>query len=373
MDKNILDPKVVWVEGRCYRFFESNCWGLKSEEPYVEDDDDGYEKLMDLIDKHDDDYLVTSCGEGKFKHSFSLPEVFYRFIVGIKGSTKRNIEQETQTKVQVPNAKQQQSGNPANKKNELTMGEAIIITGSSRECILSCRRKIDLLVESNRCKIRPNYFISIPLNTNVKIFDKFIEFKKAIIDNPDSKRMGIVDDLFVSENKLHLTIGVMLLIDDNEQQEAISHLEKCVNEIIKPLLNAKNGPLVFKIQGVDVFRDRRYDLKQTNILFAKVSPSQLLQDIANKIYLYFFEKGIMKENKSKSVQLHMTLMKSSKLIDTKLGNHDKPPNFDATKIMQDYKDYEFGEAVFDTLQICDMESDNDDGSYKNIVEIDLSK
>lgn len=113
------------------------------------------------------------------------------------------------------------------------MGDAIIITGSSRECILSCRRKIDLLVESNKCKIRPNYFISIPLNTNVKIFDKFNEFKKAVINDPDSKRMGIVDDIFVNENKLHFTIGVMLLMNDNEIKEAICHLEKCVNEIVK--------------------------------------------------------------------------------------------------------------------------------------------
>lgn len=366
-----LDPEVVWVEGRCYRFNESNCWGFKNEikEPYVEDTDDGHEKLIDLIDKHDDDYLVTSCGEGKFKHLFTLPESFYGFIIGARGSTIKTLEQETQTKIQLPHT----SSSMNNKKKEFN-NDSIVITGSSRECILSCRRKIDLLVESNRSKLRPTHFISIPLNTNIKIFDKFNEFKKNIINDPKSKQLGIVDDLFVNQNKLHLTIGVMLLINENEKKQAICHLEKCVEEIVKPLLNAKNGPLVFKIQGVDVFRDRRYDLKQTNILFAKVLSNKLLQDITNKIYFYFVDKGIMKENKTQGVQLHMTLMKSSRSNDNKSMHHRKSSSFDATKLIEDYESYEFGEAVFDTLQICDMSSaDEGDGTYKNIIEIDLTK
>lgn len=74
---DILDPKVTWVDGRCYRFFESKCWsGFEGDikEPYVEDDYEEPEELMDVQGVHDDDFLVSSCGEGKFKHSFPLAE-----------------------------------------------------------------------------------------------------------------------------------------------------------------------------------------------------------------------------------------------------------------------------------------------------------
>lgn len=118
-------------------------------------------------------------------------------------------------------------------------------------------------------------------------------------------------------------------------------------------------PLVFKVQGVDVFRDKKYDLKQTKVLFAKVLPNKILQDIVNKIYLFLFERGmdlfififfffggkfnifffcllgvIREESGSKNVQLHMSLMKSSRLLDKQDRQSYDLPKFDATKILQ---------------------------------------
>lgn len=141
------------------------------------------------------------------------------------------MEIETKTKIQIPPAK---NGKPVKNNNKSTgVVDEIVIMGSSRENIISCRRRIDLLAAACRKKIRPSHFISIPLNNYPNIVKNYDKFKKQVLDDPASKSLGIIEDFFVKDLKLHLTVGVMLLVDDKEQKEAVKCLEKCVEEIVK--------------------------------------------------------------------------------------------------------------------------------------------
>lgn len=74
---DILKPELVWVEGRCYRRYESHVWAnTRNVSSYVEDD-----CQPDYEDDDDDDdgvcdkkIEIVPHGAAKFKHTFYVPK-----------------------------------------------------------------------------------------------------------------------------------------------------------------------------------------------------------------------------------------------------------------------------------------------------------
>lgn len=108
----------------------------------------------------------------------------------------------------------------------------IVITARDRKAIVSARHRIDLLVEASRKKIRYTHFVSIPLNTK-EIIDKYNSFKNDILEKYDKATYNIDESLFQTSSKLHLTIGMLKLLDDNEKEQAVNALRNCKENIIK--------------------------------------------------------------------------------------------------------------------------------------------
>lgn len=168
---------------------------------------------------------------------------FYGFIIGYKGSVKKKIETETNTSIIVPkiNSNHEEIG-----MNLFCIIFLLIylicfsylfiifveIVGKSRASVISCRRRIDLLIESSRNKIRFTHFISIPLNTEI-IMRNFENLKSGILNYSQHELDGISDDIFVSSKKLHLTIGMLRLLNEKERHEAAEALSSCVKNIIQ--------------------------------------------------------------------------------------------------------------------------------------------
>jgi len=89
-----------------------------------------------------------------------------------------------------------------------------------------------LLIEASKKKIHYTHFLSIPLNKK-GIIDKYISFKNDVLEKYNKTTHNIDESLFQTPSKLHLTIGMLKLFDDNEKQHAIHALMNCKENIIE--------------------------------------------------------------------------------------------------------------------------------------------
>ncbi|KAK0086430.1 hypothetical protein PV325_003207 [Microctonus aethiopoides] len=349
---DILKPELIWVEGRCYRFCDNTVWSSEqSNVPYQEDYyQSEYEDIMGDEACDGDEMQIDLTNNGSFKHLYYVPKAFYGFIIGYKGSVKKKIETETNTSITVPKINSNH--------------EEIEIVGRSRASVISCRRRIDLLIESSRNKIRFTHFISIPLNTEI-IMHNFENFKSGILNYSQHELEGISDDIFVSSKKLHLTIGMLRLLNEKERHEAAEALSSCVKNIIQPILMKIQNPITIKIQGLNYMND---DPSNISVLYGEVLENKTLQEIADKTFEYFIQKGLMTVMHSEKVKLHMTLMKSSRNI----NKDQRRTTFNASKILKDYKNYVFGETTLKTINISERETRAADGYYNMLTNINLS-
>ena len=134
------------------------------------------------------------------------------------------------------------------------------------------------------------------------------------------------------------------------------------------------------------------DPTQVNVLFAKVhdmSDNKCFQSIVDHLFDKFEESGLMcrsheynKVNANCKVKLHVTLMNSSYKIESfqrkskgrDNRDKDKARNqcFDASIILNKYKDYFFGEINVESIEISIRYSNlGKNGYYSHTSRIDL--
>lgn len=209
------------------------------------------QKFNDREEEEENEELedIEQIWDDKFKLSRPVAAAFCRFIIGKKGETKRRLESETHSVITVP--KQGVEGN-------------VVITGSTRADVASCWRRIRLLIDSGRRKLAPTHFVSIPM-TSRAIRAKFTEFKEKILaECPHS--LGLDSSIFQEAEKLHITVGMLTLMNEAERNEAIQALIACGEEVVKPEL--KNEKWTLSMKGIEVMND---DAMAVDILFGRVS------------------------------------------------------------------------------------------------------
>lgn len=344
---DVLKPQLVWVDNRCYRFFDSDAWSdMQSTAPYVEDN-----YPMDYQDEgeSDDDIEIVPHKSSQFKHEFHVAKAFIPFIIGSKHAIQKRIESETKTAMVFPNVGQDRD---------------IVITGYEKKGIRTARRRIDMIIESSRKKIKPTHFLSVPLNDG-HIIMKFNEFKAHVLS---LNARGIDNTIFQTPSKMHLTLGMLLLLDDAERNLAIEALDHCKEHIIKPIVE-KYGKISLRIQGVDIMND---DSAETRVLYGKISKSdEGLQEIANKTMEYFNGLGIASKWTG-NIKLHVTLMN----IKYKYSKEELPTKFtdtfDATEILKAHKDTFFGEITMKQIHISQLHTISSNGYYQATSKICLN-
>ncbi|XP_015191334.1 PREDICTED: activating signal cointegrator 1 complex subunit 1-like [Polistes dominula] len=348
---DVLKPELIWVDGRCYRFFESEAWINKSNmDSYVEEDyqaDYTDEESFDLKSE------IVPHGETKFKISFHVPKPFFPFIVGSKNAVRKRIEIETKTSIQVP--KSEQDGD-------------IVIIGSDHRGILTARRRIDLIVEVSRKKLTSTHFLCIPLNVE-GIIEHFNSFKSHVIEKYGGITTGIEDIIFQKASKLHLTLGMLTLLDEGERKQAVQTLMDCKQHVIDPFIE-QHGLFTIQIKGVDCMND---DPSAVKVLYGIVlTENDVLQELSNRIVDYFAEKELMAK-RSKDVKLHATFMNISYRKDNPDATTDQNINqlFDATQIMKEYKDRFFGKTVLKEIHLSQRKTATEKNFYQATAKITL--
>lgn len=306
----------------------------------------------DLYGEDDETFNVTELPNKTFQLELNVAAPLLGLIIGKRGATIKKIRADTNAKINVPN------GHRSNEK--------VVINGSSRKNVCSAARKINQIISDGRRKMRPTHFVGIPLNVS-PIKDKFTEFRKLLTE--DQRFLHIEKCLYQVPERLHLTLEVFPLLDTDERLLAVDTLNKCEVEIKKYIKkNCPNGKVRIHLKGVNIFDDE--DGSSVNVLFAKVNPDcKEIQEIANIVSSTFKEAGVSieKRNNPTEVKLHCTLI-NTKFIERDDSEERKPKaKFNASKVLEEFRDFDFGEIELKEIHISQMGTTGIDGSVLKFV------
>ncbi|KAJ8916247.1 hypothetical protein NQ315_016387 [Exocentrus adspersus] len=342
-------PIRMWIDGKCFsiRKFKKKAKGRTVSED------------VDIVDiEYENEIDTITDDNGKHSFSFHLPSIYYTKLHRFTDFDVQHLSRKTQTSISWP-----RYGKPGK----------FTIQGSDRKSIGYATNEILSVLGAIREQFTAAQFISVPI-LSPEVQTNFEKFKTEILNGP--KITGMHESIFQSPLKLHLTVIVFALSDDREKAEAIAALEEYRNTVLSPLLE-KTGPLKLRVEGIDYMQS---NYKKTDVLYANVkiineTEEVNFQKIVNDIADYFYERGLVLRH-TDNVKLHMTL------INTKYRKESDNPSpsrkrwvkrvsFDASSIMEKYKDFVFGESDFDSIHLSLISSKGEDGFYKPLSIIKI--
>lgn len=344
---DVLSPELIWIGQRCYRVNIPR-EGQKSEARVRVnyEEEEGCE-----FDIGEDDFyeIETVDGGRKFQLKVHVPQVFHSMIIGAKGNTRRRLEQETLTSIQVPKVGSKDTN--------------VVVKGNSKRDVMLAKNRIDLIMIGGRSKQQFTHFVSVSFATE-EIKSNFQRFKEDIIN--DSDIYGIDESLFQKPEKLHSTVVMLVLMDNQDRTIAAEYLQDCKEMIIDPIL--QGGELKVKLAGINYMND---DPCAVNVLYAEVV-SEELQKIADQVAQYFADRGLI-QLRNESVKLHVTLLNSrfsdsddaTEKDESSNSRSGKRKTFDASKILKKYKDFYFGSVTVNEIHLSQLFSKASNGYYES--------
>ncbi|XP_045521018.1 activating signal cointegrator 1 complex subunit 1-like isoform X2 [Pieris brassicae] len=313
-----------------------------------------YQNLQENDDNTD--YEVQMIDSDRYCTTFHVSKHYLGNIIGKKGAIKMRIQRDTKTDIQIPR-----------------MGENkdVVIYGPSASSVKAARRKINMIVISARMRQRYTHFISLPMN-NAEIVKNFEKFKELVLQDCQSR--GLHESIFIRASKLHITVGVMCLMDNEERLLASKYLAD-VKEHFMPMIRS-HLPLKLRLKGLSYMND---DPKEMHVLYGCVqeddAPKGVLQDMIDAIAKFFLKKGLMANEFGRdNVKIHVTLLNSS-YRERKIEN-DKPikqkrESFDGSEILKKFIDYDFGVMEINNIHLSQMNTLAPDGFYQSTCVISL--
>ena len=321
----------------------------KDEVEEEEEEEEGFDEVQELA-------------SGDFEATMDLPSVFFKYIIGKEGKTRATIERDTGCRLRIP--RREEDG-------------PIVIRGPSRRQLLAAKKRIEVIIWSNRPKEAATHFISIPLNVP-QLMSGLEEFRSQVW-RECSRSEGMNKILFQIPGKMHLTLVMLRLFSSEEEERAVSEIREKL-----AALKDEFGSLQFpvKLCGVESMND---DPSAVDVLYAKIIDSsgrlqQFVDRLASDLPLKapdLFEARKGREG----VKLHATVM-NSKFRERLQGEADrvqfadrrrwrKRESFNAQRIFSLFKEFEFGEHTITQLHLSRRGEYGDDGFYKCIAEFDL--
>jgi activating signal cointegrator complex subunit 1 len=326
-------------------------------------------RMDDLKEKDLEEVEIDSKAEKvEIKCELWVAKCFHKYIFGKEAKVKERIERKTSAKIIIP--------------YKSDKSQIIIIKGN-KQSVKSAEREINLIIDENRPNVDFTHFVSIPFNLKT-IRDRFKQFREEVMNNKECVRsQGFDESLFESSYKLHLTIAPLLLTNESEKSLASQVLNECYENFLKTSV-IKDKQIRVRVKGIDCMND---DPTQVHVIYAKItdlSQNNSFQIIINDIFSHFEGTKLMTRSHqferldpNKKIKPHITLMntKRRKLAksDAYSRNDRKREAFDATAILDNFKDFDFGEVSLESIQISVRygRDDGKDGYYSHISRIDL--
>lgn len=363
---DVLRPQIITLDGRNYRK------NPIQEKNYHHEEDEGfYQDSMEYSDEPCDAYEVEQTPQG-FRATVSAPSLLYksfsalflRHIVGKRGDTKKKIEMETKTSINIPKPGQE--------------GE-IVITGQHRNGVISARTRIDVLLDTFRRKQPFTHFLSFFLN-EVEVQERFLKFQEEVLEKCSMDR-GVDSSIFQNPKKLHLTIGMLVLLSEQEIQQTCEILQRCKEEFINDITGGK--PLEVEMEGIEYMND---DPGMVDVLYAKVhmkDGSNRLQELVDRMLERFQALGLIVKDWT-SVKLHATVMNTLLRKDPSAeGRYNlytpdgkyifkERESFDGRNILKTFENFYFGSLKLNSIHISQRFTVDSFGNYASCGQVDFS-
>ncbi|XP_019620390.1 PREDICTED: activating signal cointegrator 1 complex subunit 1-like [Branchiostoma belcheri] len=362
---DVLRPDLVWVDGRCYR---KNFLSDSGPDEQQEEEED----VAMATGCRDNVYADESCDiipvqrtDRGYKLTLDLPSDLFKFIIGRKGETKKRLETETRSQVQIP---------------KVGAGGEVVITGSDKQGVLSAMRRIQILADSGRAKLPFTHFLSLPLTTT-PIKEGFQEFQSSVLAECGQDQ-GIDASIFQNPDKLHLTLTTLVLLTEKEVAAAERVLKECVEDLVSPLLRGK--PLQVDVRGIEYMND---DPAMVDVLYAQVhlpDGSDKLQTMADGVVERFVSAGLTEQEYDR-VKLHTTVMNTLFRRDpsaspdksSRKAGKGRPlkerESFDARNVLKIFGDFHFGKTDLNSIHLSErFSSDSKTGYYNCAAAVELT-
>nr|XP_055032567.1 activating signal cointegrator 1 complex subunit 1 [Misgurnus anguillicaudatus]XP_055032568.1 activating signal cointegrator 1 complex subunit 1 [Misgurnus anguillicaudatus]XP_055032569.1 activating signal cointegrator 1 complex subunit 1 [Misgurnus anguillicaudatus] len=353
---DVLRPVLININGRIYRK------NPVQEETYEDEEEEDYSysgtAIEECLDEPCDTHNIEQTEKG-FRCAIDVPSVLYKYIIGKKGETRKRLESETKTSISIP--KQGVEGQ-------------IVITGAQQAAVVSALTRVEVLIESFRRKQPFTHFLSLALNHD-QVQEGFVRFQEEVLERC-GQDAGVDGSIFQKPAKLHLTIGTLVLLNEQEVTRAIELLQQC-QDTIRDITEGKALPV--EVRGVEYMND---DPSTVDVLYAKVSAqdgSQKLQQIADRLVECFVSAGLMEREWDK-VKIHGTVMNTlfRKDPSAEVKGTARKPNFkdreafDARNILQEFGEFYFGAFELNSVHLSQRYSTDTTGYYSSAGHITFS-
>ncbi|KAL7292943.1 hypothetical protein TKK_0013396 [Trichogramma kaykai] len=210
-------------------------------------------------------------------------------------------------------------------------------------------------------KPRYTHFISIPLNEQ-SLQWRMQDFQSdaiayCAVDSPS------LSYLFQKPEKLHLTV-CMLSVPEERLQEALDAFNHCKEKIIMPLLNNNPAP-VLDLKGIGTFptNAKRARVVHINVVDNTKTIDKLMKAVSD----YFLDLGLTRKDKVYS-KMHLTVMNASF---TSRRSKKRHYVFDARRIVQRYKDINWGSVHISMLHFSSLKEKGPDGYFHALAHMNI--
>ncbi|CAF1559221.1 unnamed protein product, partial [Adineta steineri] len=143
------------------------------------------------------------------------------------------------------------------------------IRSRTKANVQSARTRIEIIIDRSRQMQPFTHFLSIPIcqsSTSINLKQKYEEFKKSVLEQCSDER-GITNELFQQVNKLHLTIGTLVLLSKSEVNYIKETLQDCTKTLLKTIMPTDKERFIVQLKGLEFMND---DPGFVDVLYAKV-------------------------------------------------------------------------------------------------------
>jgi len=344
MSLDYLNPGKYWVGDRCYRVLThqpDQALGAYVEEDEHSDDGAGVAAAedMDSTDCH-----IQQHANGSFSTAWHVPQAYLSVLIGRQGAARKRLERETGCRVTVPG-----------RGEDGDVG----VSGRSVAAVRTARLRMTLSVAEARRRHRPTHFLSLPLGEPTA--SAYEQFRRRVLEGHLGAR-GVEEGLMQLAPLLHLTLSVAPLVEEEELRQA----EAAVREALRE----SGGPLRMRVRGLAHFTDE--PPTHVRVVYAKAEDADgRTQRTADAVHAALVRTGLAKPTSSPHVKLHMTVMNARWLASRGDREADREATFDASSVLQEFADFDFGEVEVSEVQLNEMERDPETGDYINVVTVRL--
>uniref|UniRef100_A0A914XVM0 K Homology domain-containing protein n=1 Tax=Panagrolaimus superbus TaxID=310955 RepID=A0A914XVM0_9BILA len=172
------------------------------------------EEVDEEVEVAEDHYnIIYNSKKRAFMTDIFVPEGLLGKLIGVKGSTKRQIEEETYSKIDIPRR-----------------GEAgpVIIASKQQESAQRCYDRIEMIVLEGRRRLPFTHFVMIPCNTE-EIMNKHGEYVEKMLFG-DVHESCKEPAIYMPSPKLHLTIVPLWLFSEKDVQKAAKIMKSAVED-----------------------------------------------------------------------------------------------------------------------------------------------